>query len=217
MIEEFDALKLSFFAEVNSFKNKHLNSYPNDISINNSERLIKQLQDNINFLREQLKNKDETINSLPQQLSKRDDTVFQCNYEKVSSNSNVVIPYSVSNNSNGLNNTNMTVNTDDVSDITIVDSPHKDIQSISKQLRNIRAEHYSKYLISKRSKDTIPKKQLEKIPISVTSVTQEDNFPSNDTPNRWSEGTIYMAGDSILNGIDGNLLSQKRLVKVSSF
>ena len=44
-------LKSSFFAEVNSFKNKYLNSYSNDVSINNSERLIKQLQDNINFLR----------------------------------------------------------------------------------------------------------------------------------------------------------------------
>ena len=65
----------------------------------------------------------------------------------------------------------MTVNTDDVSDITIVDSPHKDIQSISEQLRNIRAEHDSKYLKSKRNKDAIPKKPLEKTPISVTPVT----------------------------------------------
>ena len=31
----------------------------------------------------------------------------------------------------------MTVNTDDVTDITIVDSLHKDILSISEQLRNI--------------------------------------------------------------------------------
>ena len=45
IIEEFDALKSSSFAEVNSFKNKHLNSYPNDVFVNNSERLIKQLQD----------------------------------------------------------------------------------------------------------------------------------------------------------------------------
>ena len=44
IIDEFNALKSSFFAEVNSFKNKYLNSYPNDVSINNSERLIKQLQ-----------------------------------------------------------------------------------------------------------------------------------------------------------------------------
>ena len=92
VIEEFDTLKSSFFAEVKSFKNKHLNSYLNDVSINNSERLIKQLQDNINFLREQLKNKGEIINSLLQQLSKRDDMVLQCSFEKVSSNSNVVIP-----------------------------------------------------------------------------------------------------------------------------
>ena len=113
IIEEFDVLKSSFFAEVNSFTNKHLlNSYPNDVSINNSERSKKQLQDNINFLREQLKNKDEIIKSLLQQISKRDDIVVQSNYEKVSLNSNVVIPYIVSNNSNGLNNTNMTVNTD---------------------------------------------------------------------------------------------------------
>ena len=34
--DEFDALKSSFFAEVNSFKNKCLNSYSNDFSINNS-------------------------------------------------------------------------------------------------------------------------------------------------------------------------------------
>ena len=151
-------------------KNKHLNSYRNDVSINNSERLIKQLQDNINFLREQLKNKDEIINPLLQQLSKRDDRVVQCNYEKVSSNSNVVIPYSASNNNNGLNNTNMTVNTYDVSDVTIVDSSHKYILSISEQLRNIRAEHHSKYLKSKWNKDAIPEKPLEKTPISVTPV-----------------------------------------------
>ena len=60
--DEFDALKSSFFAEVNLFKNKYLNSYSNDVSINNSERLIKQLQDNINFLRQELKNKDEMTN-----------------------------------------------------------------------------------------------------------------------------------------------------------
>ena len=73
IIDEFDALKSSLFAEVNSLKNKYLNSFSNDVSINNAERLIKQLQDNIDFLRQQLKNKDEMINLLPQQLSKPDD------------------------------------------------------------------------------------------------------------------------------------------------
>ena len=122
--------------------------------------------------------------------------VVQCNYEKVSSNSDVVIPYSVSNNSNGLNNTNIAVNTYDVSDVIIVDSPHRDIQSISEQLRNLRAEHHSKYLKSKQNKDAIPEKPLEKTPISVTPVTPEDNLLSNDTPNKWPEGTICIAGDS---------------------
>ena len=64
IIEEFDALKSSFVAQIKSFKNKHLNFYPNDFSINNSESLRKQLQDNIDFLREQLKNEDEIIHSL---------------------------------------------------------------------------------------------------------------------------------------------------------
>ena len=73
IIDEFDALKSSLFAEVNSLKNKYLNFFSNDVSINNAERLIKQLQDNIDFLRQQLKNKDEMINLLPQQLSKPDD------------------------------------------------------------------------------------------------------------------------------------------------
>ena len=50
----------------------------------------------------------------------------------------------------------MTVNTYDVSDVTIVDSSHKYILSISEQLRNIRAEHHSKYLKSKWNKDAIP-------------------------------------------------------------
>ena len=82
-------------------------------------------------------------------------------------------------------------------------------------MRNIRAEHHCKYLKSKRKKDAIPEKPLKKI--SVTPVTQEDNLPSNDTQNKWPEGTICIAGDSILNGIDGSLLSQKRLVKVRQF
>ena len=82
IIDEFAALKSSFFAEVNLFKNKYLNSYSNGVSINNSERLIKQLQDNINFLRQQSKNKDEMINSLLQQLSKCHGIVVHCNYKK---------------------------------------------------------------------------------------------------------------------------------------
>ena len=45
---------------------------PKDIS----ERLLKQLQDHTEFLREELRNKNNMINCLLEQLSKRDDTVF---------------------------------------------------------------------------------------------------------------------------------------------
>ena len=84
-------------------------------------------------------------------------------------------------------------------------------------MRNIRVEHHSKYLKSKQHKDAIPEKPLEKTPNSVTVVTKEDYLPSNDTPNKGAEGTIRIVGDSIWNGIDGSLVSQKRLVKVRQF
>ena len=51
----------------------------------------------------------------------------------------------------------------------------------------------------------------------MTPVTQEGNLPSNDTLKKWSEGTICIVGEFILNGIDGSLLSQKRLVIVRQF
>ena len=76
----------------------------------------------------------------------------------------------------------MIVNTDAVSDITFVDSPHKDIQSISEQLRIIRAEHHSKYLRCKRNKNAIPEKPLEKIPIFVTLVTMTPQANGQKVP-----------------------------------
>ena len=71
----------------------------------------------------------------------------------------------------------MTANTNDFNDVAIVDSPHKDNLSISEQLRNIRAEHHSKYLKSKQNNDAIPEKPREKVPIDVTPVTEEDHLP----------------------------------------
>ena len=79
VIEEFDALKSSFLAEVDSFKKRHLISCGNDVLDDNSEGLIKQLQEDITFLREQLKNKDEVIHSLLQQVAKCDNVVVECN------------------------------------------------------------------------------------------------------------------------------------------
>ena len=79
VIEECDALKLPFLAEVNSFKKRNLISCGNDILAENSQHLIKQIQEEIAFLREQLKNKDKVIHSLLQQLAKHDNIVFECN------------------------------------------------------------------------------------------------------------------------------------------
>ena len=79
VIEEFAALKSLFLAEVDSFKKRHLIPCGNDVLAENSERLIKKLQEDITFLREQLKNKDEVIHSLLQQLAKRDNVVVACN------------------------------------------------------------------------------------------------------------------------------------------
>ena len=53
-------------AEVSSFKERLLNSCGHDVLVENSERLIKQLQKGIRFLREQWKNKSEVINFLLQ-------------------------------------------------------------------------------------------------------------------------------------------------------
>ena len=64
VIEEFDALKSSFLAQVDSFKKRHLISCGNDVFAENSERLLKQLQESITFLGEQLQNKDEVSHPL---------------------------------------------------------------------------------------------------------------------------------------------------------
>ena len=69
----------------------------------------------------------------------------------------------------------MTVNADDVSDIRIVDSLHKDVMSISEQLRNIGVQHHFKHLESKRNKDTSTEKSLD-TPSYVTPVTLKDKI-----------------------------------------
>ena len=70
VIEEFDALKSSFLAEVDFFKKRHLISCGNDVLAVNSERLIKQLQEDITFLREQLKKQRRSNSLLTPTISK---------------------------------------------------------------------------------------------------------------------------------------------------
>ena len=66
--------------EVDSFKKRHLIFCGNNVLLENSENLIKKLQEEIAFLREQLKNTDEVIHSLLQQLAKRNKFVVDCNH-----------------------------------------------------------------------------------------------------------------------------------------
>ena len=83
-------------------------------------------------------------------------------------------------------------------------------------MRNIREEQHSQYLGSKRNKDTNTEDPPD-TPSYVNPGTKKDNLSSDDKPNKWPEGTICIAGDCILNEIDGSLQSQKRLVKIRRF
>ena len=71
-----------FFTEMNLFKNELLTSLkPNNKShsqetSNDTDRIISLLQDQIEFLQEQLKSKDKIINSLIENLSRNDDVYF---------------------------------------------------------------------------------------------------------------------------------------------
>ena len=66
-VDNFDRLKQTFFL---------LESNVVDRPQGMSERLVKQLQDHTEFLREGLRNENNMINCLLEQLSKRDNTIF---------------------------------------------------------------------------------------------------------------------------------------------
>ena len=72
-INDFESMKELFLLEINSFKMEMLQPNTNvSESIDSSERLIKQLQDETKFLREELTNKNNTIKCVLDQLSKHD-------------------------------------------------------------------------------------------------------------------------------------------------
>ena len=55
-------------------------------------------------------------------------------------------------------------------------------------------------------------------PICVSETDKNDNVTSgNSEDGPWPKGTICIAGDSIVLGLQPGLLSQKRKVKVKSF
>ena len=72
--DDFDRLKQAFFFffEENRFKEELLESNVVDRPQDMSERLVKQLQDHTECLREELRNENYMITC----LSKRDDTIF---------------------------------------------------------------------------------------------------------------------------------------------
>ena len=76
VVDDFDRLKQAIFSEVNRFKEELLESNVVDRPQDMSERLVKQLPDHTEFLREELRNKSNMINCLLEQLSKCDDTIF---------------------------------------------------------------------------------------------------------------------------------------------
>ena len=67
---------------MNLFKNEHLASLKHNTKShshepsNNTDRIISLLQDQIEFLQEQLKSKDKIINLLIENLSRNDDVLF---------------------------------------------------------------------------------------------------------------------------------------------
>ena len=69
IVDDFDGLKQAIFSEVNRFKKELLESNVVDRPQVISERLVKQLQDHTEFLREELRNKNNMINCLLEQLS----------------------------------------------------------------------------------------------------------------------------------------------------
>ena len=77
-INDFESMKELYSLEINSFKMEMLQPNTNvSEPIDSSERLIKQLQDEIIFLKEELTNKNNTIKCVLDQLSKHDKLFVQ--------------------------------------------------------------------------------------------------------------------------------------------
>ena len=55
-------------------------------------------------------------------------------------------------------------------------------------------------------------------PICVSETDKNDNVTSdNSEDSPWPKGTIWIAGDAVVSGLQPGLLSQKRKIKVKSF
>ena len=92
-------------------------------------------------------------------------------------------------------------------------------KSIEEQLTEFRNKNHEQYLQYKsNSAKTHDKDESIQSPICISEIDKNDNVTSDyneDGP--WPKGTICIAGDSILSGLQPGLLSRERKVKVKTF
>ena len=82
-----------------------------------------------------------------------------------------------------------------------------------------RKKNHEKYLQYKgNSAKTHDKDESILSPICISETDKNDNVRSDNSEDcPWPKGTICIAGDSVISGLQPGLLSQKRRVKVKSF
>ena len=84
------------------------------------------------------------------------------------------------------------------------------------EFRNKNHEKYLQY--KSNSAKTHDKDESIKSPICISEIDKNDNVTSdNNEDGPWPKGTICIAGDSILSGLQPGLLFRKRKVKVKTF
>ena len=92
-------------------------------------------------------------------------------------------------------------------------------KSIEEQMTEIQKKNHQQYLQYKcNSVKTHGKDESILSPICVSKTDKNDNVTSGNSEDcPWLKGTICIAGDSIVSGLQPGLLSQKRKIKVKSF
>ena len=188
-----------FFTEMNSFKNELLTSLKHNTkshsheTSNNTDRIIFLLQDQIDFLQEQLKSKDKIINSLIENLSRNDDVFFSQKTATLKTLENQT-------NYKQLQNT-------------------KNIESKESQNKNTPGCFYNKEKESQKDKqvEDISKKANKNMAIVRSldnscnpqkTITADDH--KNDKPKgEKNKNTIFVIGESMVKHLNGWEMSKK--------
>ena len=188
-----------FFTKMNSFKNELLTSLKHNTKShshepsNNTDRIIFLLQDQIEFLQEQLKSKDKIINSLIENLSRNDDVLFsqktatlktpanQTNYKQLQNTKNME-----SKESQNKNTPRCFCNKEKES------QEDKQVEDISKKA--------NKNMAIVRSLDNSCNPQK--------TITADDH--KNDKPKgEKNKNSIFVIGDSMVKHLNGSEMSKK--------